>query len=520
MSSLIRMTGLVSGLDTESIVKELMSAQRMKETKIQNQKTELEWKQDKWKDLNSKIYSFYTASLAKMKMQGAYNTKQASSSNEAKATATAGVQAPEGTHTIEVSSVASAEYITGSQLTATPAITYSTTLSSLGLSDGTTYTGTQIKIVGDKEVTMDIVRDKTTVGDFVAALQSAGLNASFDTTQQRFFISSKNSGVKNAFSVVSTSNKVGLSKLGLAEITGDKTTGSVNLVYDDPTDPNVKVTAVNASDAVIMYNKAKITSSTNSIAVNGLTINVKDKTASNEVINITVSRDNQAIYDSIKSFLKSYNDVLKTLNEDYDAATAKGYTPLTDDQKKAMTDTEVEKWENKIKDSLLRRDTTLESIISGMRGLSQEGIQVNGKNYALSSFGITSVVYTEKGQLHIDGDKDDAVTSGNDDKLMKAITENPDAVMDVFTTLTGKLYSTMTDQMKSTTLRSALTFYNDKEMKKQVSDYDDEISDMESKLSDMEDRYYKQFTAMETAMANMKAQQSSLSSLLGTNTSN
>ena len=69
--------------------------------------------------------------------------------------------------------------------------------------------------------------------------------------------------------------------------------------------------------------------------------------------------------------------------------------------------------------------------------------------------------------------------------------------------------------MSRTPLSSALTFYNDKEMNSQLSDYKTRIAKLESKFNDMEDRYYKQFTAMEKAMANMQSQQNSLASYLG-----
>ena len=78
----IRLSGIASGLDTEAMVKELMSAQKMKLTKIDNKKIKNEWKQEKWKDLNSKIYSFYTDTLSKMRFQGTYNAKKVTSSNE------------------------------------------------------------------------------------------------------------------------------------------------------------------------------------------------------------------------------------------------------------------------------------------------------------------------------------------------------------------------------------------------------------------------------------------------------
>jgi thiamine pyrophosphokinase len=144
-----------------------------------------------------------------------------------------------------------------------------------------------------------------------------------------------------------------------------------------------------------------------------------------------------------------------------------------------------------------------------------ENVKIDGKNYSLATFGIGSVNYTEKGLLHINGDKDDSLVSALDDKLMKAINEDPDKVMTVLNSVADDLYSDLSDKMKSTKLRSALTLYNDKELNNQVTDYKDELSKLEVKLKDIEDRYYKQFSAMEAAMSKLNSQSSSLAGMLG-----
>lgn len=508
----IRMSGLASGMDTESIIKELMTAQRTKTTKIQNKITKLEWKQDKWKDLNKKIYALYTDSLSKLRMQGNYNLKKAISSNTDKVEVSASGSVPEGQHTIQVKSVASAQFITGSKLEGSANASYSTKLVDLGMEGSV---GSSIKIsTGGKETILDISAD-TTIADFVSKLQEAGLNASFDSTQQRFFISSRKSGIENAFEITSADadNPVQFDKLGLSEITKtvDNDNGTVSISV------GANVSKIDPSDAIIVYNNAEIRNSTNSITVNGLTVTVKGVTVSNESISVTISKDAQAIYDMIKGFVKSYNEVLKALNEAYDADLAKGYEPLTDEQREVMTEEQIEKWEKKIKDSLLRRDGTVGSLINTMRTALSGSVQYNGKSYSLATFGITSVKYTEKGLLHIDGDKDDELTASEDDELMKALADNPDAVMTLFTKLTGDLYKTMQEDLKSTSISSAMSFYNDKEIKNTLDDYKQELSDMEKRLLKIEDRYYKQFTAMETMISKMNSQSSSIMSLLGMN---
>lgn len=192
----IRMTGLVSGLDTEAIIEELMSAQKTKTTKLENKITKLEWKQEKWKGLNTKIYSFYTGSLSKARFQSNYQTKKATSSNETKLGVTANSSATKGTHNVQVKELASAQFVTGKELAST--VTETTKLSELGIkaSEGST-----IQIAsGDKSASLDVGAN-TTIADFVQSCKDAGINATFDANQKRFFLSSSDSGTENAFTI-------------------------------------------------------------------------------------------------------------------------------------------------------------------------------------------------------------------------------------------------------------------------------------------------------------------------------
>lgn len=500
-SSPIRMSGLASGLDTESIVSSLMSAQRYKAQKIQNKITTTQWKQDIWKGLNKKIYSFYTGSLYKLKMQSNFKTKKVTSSDETNATVSCNSAAIQGTNTLQIKQLATAQIVTGAKVSN---ITTSTKLTDTSIGF---VSGDKIKVTAGTKETDIAIDDKTTVSDLLTKLSSAGVNASYDSTQGRFYLSSKDSGTANKFTIASTNDTSlkGLNALGIGEIDGTAIAG-------DAEGKNKVVIA--ATDASIVYNGVVMTPSSNTVNVNGLTINLKAKTTDDEVINLNVGNDTDSVYNMVKTFVTDYNTLLKELYTDYDADTAKGYTPLTDDQKSAMSDTEVEKWETKIKDSLLRRDDNLGSIVDSMRTTMSGMIKVDGKSYSLATYGITSTSYTENGQLHINGNPDDSEVATLTDKLKTALSSDPDTVAQVLTGLATKLYTSFSDNMKSTTLRSALTMYNDKELTQQVTDYTEDLDTLNDKLNDMETRYYKQFTAMETAMAKMNSQSSSLTSML------
>ena len=279
---------------------------------------------------------------------------------------------------------------------------------------------------------------------------------------------------------------------------------------------------IDGCDAEITLNGIQYTGSTNNFSVNGLNITAQVVTGDGDAnaISITTSTDTQGIYDKIKDFLSQYNSLINEITSLYNADSAKGYEPLTDDEKDEMSDTEVEKWEQKIKDSLLRRDDNLESLMSAMTSAMSGAVEVNGKKMYLSNFGIKTLGYlnapkNQQNAYHIDGDEDDANSSGNADKLMTAITNDPDTVINFMQGLADNLYKSVHTKMQSSSLSSIYTVYNDKEMASEYSDYTDLIKKWEEKLQDKEDYYYKKFSSMETALSKLNSQTSSLSGLFG-----
>ena len=358
-----------------------------------------------------------------------------------------------------------------------------------------------------------------TVADFVDYLNKVdGVEASFDEKNQRFVI--KGADKLSAGKVYdslnpdvgdpSTTSKPLLDVLGFVSVHGF---GEGNAVKID------------GADAQIKLNGAIFESNTNNFNINGLSINVKETTAKadgsgyNE-IKIVTDTDVDGIYNTIKDFLKEYNELINEMDSLYNADRAKDYQPLTDEEKEAMSEKEVEKWEEKIKKSLLRRDTTLSSISSTMKTAMLQSFTINGEKYSLSTFGILTGNYfttknNEKNAFHIDGDPDDSTVSSNEEKLKKAIAANPETVADFFSQLTSHLYSELDEKMKGTTLSSAFTVYNDKQITADLRQYNTQISKWENYVSQQEEFWYNKFTAMEKALAQLQSSTSALSGLLG-----
>lgn len=517
----IRITGLNSGLDTESIISALVSSYNYKTEKYKKAQTKLSWKQDAWKELNTKIYSLYK-NVGNMKLSTAYNLRKTTVSDTTKATVTAGGSVTNGSYSVQITQLAKAGYLTGTELKNTKdesaKVTSSTTVGELGLESTGSFT---IKAGTGEEKTITVNTD-TKISEVVTQLREAGVNASFDENNKRFFISAKEAGETNDFVIKpgeageSVLNALGINEYAAQTIDGE--TGEV--------DRTNSVSRIKGQGSIIYVNGAEFKGDTNTVTVNGLSVQATGVTGDKydatgaSAINITVSTDTEGIYDKIKDFLSQYNSLVNEMTRLYNADSAKGYEPLTDEEKDAMSDTEVEKWEEKIKGALLRRDDTLSGVLSAMTNAMTKSYTINGKSYNLSSFGIQTLGFlnapkNEHNAYHIDGDEDDTNTSGKTDKLMAALHEDPDAVVNFMMELTSGLYSAVDTKMKSTTLSSVYTVYNDKEMASEYSDYTSLIRKWEERLEQQQDYYYKKFSQMETALSKLNSQTSSLSGLMG-----
>lgn len=238
----IKLSGLVSGMDTDAMIEELVSAYSTRKDKVFKQRKTVEYKQEAWAELNKKIYGFYTGSLSNMKLSSNYSLKKISCSNEKCASITGDANAVNGTQELKVSQLAKTGYLTGAKITATKTqavldsdgkavldddgkvkmetveveATEATTLKALGIEEAATIF---VNVNGEtKKVKLDT---DMTLKELDAELSDLGLNVNFDEHNQRFFISSKKSGEEGDFSLLATDKDSmnALNKLGLSTMT-------------------------------------------------------------------------------------------------------------------------------------------------------------------------------------------------------------------------------------------------------------------------------------------------------------
>ncbi|RKM60389.1 hypothetical protein D6855_06625 [Butyrivibrio sp. CB08] len=511
----IRITGMNSGLDTESIITALTQQKKDRVDKLKGDQTKLTWKQDKWKELNKKVSSFYNGTLSNMRFSSAYTKKTTSASKESAVSIVTGDAAMNTTQTLNITKLAKAAYLTGQKAYVgdpeeNKTAKLDTTIEELGISAGDTI---DFRVGGegsDQKISVTIAEGDT-VEKILNKLKSATtadgtkLDFNFDEKNGRFYVASQKEGGQVAFHIDAATDA--MKKLGLS--------------YDGDSEETAK-NYIAGSSATIELNGVEYTSENNVFEINGLTITAKE-VASN--ITITTKQDTSGIYDNIKNMLKEYNELMKEITTAYGADKAKKYSMLTDDQKDEMSDKEVEEWEKKIKDGLLSGDETLGKIRTGLRGIANMGFDIKLKDgttstFHLSDFGIgTGSYFTTKEEdreaLHIDGDKDDSLTSANADKLSALISSDPDAVSDFFTQFAKEMYGKLSDMMKGSEFKTSFTIYEDKLMASQYSSYNTKISDAQKALEAAQDKLYKKFSVMETALAKTNSASGSLSSFFG-----
>lgn len=621
-----RITGMASGLDTESIVESLMKASRTKVDKVEQQKTLLEWKREMYQNITTKLYEFQqkyfntTSSWASeiSRLSASYNSSLISVTTSANSTA--------GSIYIQdiVSVATAAKLESSSPVSADPQITVNTeNLSDLagktiivslnGIEKVLTFSNKEytaatdvadeiqsqlnnmfgsgkiaVNLNGDNislsaansAVMIKTSTDGTDPGDaltfasyssnridFNVSLASTSLrtdalaggdkveftingkpfsfNATATLSDIMRIINSSDAGVKMSYSALTdkftlVSTETGAaSDITISDVTGNlmsalfgtgvKTAGTdavVKLSVDGSTNPESIIT---------------VTRSTNTIDVNGTLITIKGKDAGNAEENITINLgyDTDAILTKIKSFINDYNALLSEittkLTEEYD----RDYQPLTQDQKEAMTEKEIELWEKKAKTGLLRNDIYLKSIAEELKrcfytpvmDLSDNSVSIG----ILSEIGISTTQYADRGKLTIDETKLKNALNSDPEKVISLFTQQSDKSFSVYATddwlnerfneegVFHRLSDVLNTNLNKTGNRKGAlinlvgsptdSYTGETEYSKRIKELKEKIADLEDKLAKEEDNYWAKFTAMETAIAKLNQQSSWLMSL-------
>ena len=373
----------------------------------------------------------------------------------------------------------------------------------------------------------DLANGKT-LNDLASDVNSAGLDivAKYDATSDAFSLYNSNGGKANTIELTATdANGVTLlNNLKLGSSTGTTLSAA-------------KTFALNATDETAGINgnvtidgKTYSDLTSNKYTVAGVTYTFNNTTATGATTTVSVSQDTDSIISSVKQFVEDYNKMLDSLNDKYYETQYSDYQPLTKSQESAMTSTQISDWNAKAKSGLLYHSSLIRTIVSDMREAIYTPVDsVDSKYNSASAIGITTS--NNKGHLTLD-----------EDKLKEALAADPDSVYQIFasnqdnsttstsqgatsfkvasnfrnTGLANRLYNVMTTSMTSISKYAGTSEEtNDQSyLGTLITNLQTKMSNFKTQMDAYEDLLYKKYDAMETAIATLSSQ---LSSVTGSN---
>lgn len=236
-----------------------------------------------------------------------------------------------------------------------------------------------------------------------------------------------------------------------------------------------------------------------------------------EAEKISVTRDTDKIVDSIKNFVDEYNKLVKTIN-DYlnEDANYRDYAPLTDEQRKEMSEKQIELWEEKAKEGLLRRDSILSEFLQSMRSVWYE---TNSSGYAIYQLGIETGEWSTRGQLTLSAD--------GEATLRNMLASDPTGVMNFFANTVDGAAVRVNDVIRNVANTSSgspgtlvqlagikgKASETNNTLYDQLKKIDEQIERLKNQYEKEKDRYWKQFNSMEQAISDMNSQSAYLAQL-------
>ena len=566
-----------SGIDVDSMVKVGMLSKQNQYDKMYKKEIKNEWIKQAYADVYSKLSTFTNSTMSTYKRSYTTNPMSVSSNNTSIATATANSDAAQMSHTITVNSVAANAYMqtedkltrnSGAQATSIALTDFFDTTQlkaeydadkknkadevalSFTLTDAADQVDGRDNADQNKAVInftfADLFDSNQTLNDLVSKINAAGTNiqASYDSTNDSFSLFQKNGGEANQINISVTNytddvtSKIDgtntdvsghadnaarelINNLHLAQVTTDKD-GNQSLAtlatltapsFDDPDNPSPGTDTISAKGT---DGSATIDGKTYNTTSQKLTVaNVTYTLGTTGTTTMTVSQDTDKIVENVKQFVEDYNKMMDELTSKYNEKKYSDYDVLTKSQENAMTQEQIDKWNEKAKSGLLYHNQSIGKIRSAMREAMYTPVESVNSNYnTMMSIGIESS--TDQGHIRLD-----------EDKLKKALAADPDCVYQLFASsgsTTAADGTSTTDYDKEGVINriSDSLYANMKEMKDYAgtstsaadgSSLGDLILEMQTKMSNFktqmdafESALYKKYDAMESAIQQLTAQ--------------
>ena len=556
-----------SGLDIESLVKMGMMNKQKQYDKMYQNEMKQEWLKEAYVGVYDSMKTFKN-NMTDFKLQSNMSAMNATSTNEDIVSVSANGAAAAMSHKVSVSQVASNAYIMTGMKNGSPAeITFANNANpgknylmdvmykevhTTDNGDGTySYTvkdkdGNEKTVAGsDAAITLtlkdssaanakeyavtltydDIIQDKKTLSDLASAINKseANIQAGFDTANGSFSMYNKTSGEKNIINITAGNGDTAtlLNNLHLASYNAQDNTLGAALSFNAGT----AVEAAKGTNAQATIDGKTYNLESNKITVAGVTYNFNNVSEVGKTTTVNVSQDTDKIVDNVKKFVDMYNTMLDSLNDKLSEEKYSDYKPLTKEQEAEMTEEQIKKWNEKAKSGLLYNNSQVRTLVSDMREALYTPVDaVDSKYNSLSAIGITTT--TTKGHVTLD-----------EDKLRKALTEDPDCVYQLFasdqdssyiagstntnkltayekkedyknTGVANRLYNAMTDNMSIFENYAGTSKATDDQsyLGKLISNMQTRMTSFQTLMKSYENKLYDKYDAMEVALSKLGAQ--------------
>ena len=368
--------------------------------------------------------------------------------------------------------------------------------------------GTYKLNINGTEISLD---KKSTISSMMSAVNksAAGVTMTYSSLTNSFTLESKEFG-----------------GTGKVEV-GDTSLGrSLGLVDDNGT-----VGASEGQNAIFEINGQEVYLNDNTYTLDGNTFTFNDNMTIGETYTVNIAKDSTTVKDALKKFVESYNKLIddvygyigKSPAKDDDGNT---YEPLTNAEKDEMSEDEITKWEEKAKQGVLYNDSTVSTVKSQMRSALYTSVTLDdGSKFGIYNLGIkTSSEWSEHGKLQIDENAFDKAFENNEDAIIKLFTDSDTGMMKKLNSvIDGAVKSSGAANTRGTLVRKAgkadSSVTTDSTIYKEMVKMQDRLKELQDRYDTKEEYWWKVFTNMETAMADLNSQTSYISSYLGTGTS-
>ena len=495
----MRITGLASGLDTETMIKDLMKVQRLPMDKILQRKQYMEWQRDDYRSVNRQLFDFRNLVSDNIMRESTFSQKSVTSTDESKVTVKNINSTVDFSGSISIQAVAErasmksrdTEKVNEGNVDLTKPINQ---LNNTYISE-TSFTIKAIKQDGTFDNTGYVVKFDPMKDSLQKVIddinKNSGVSAFYDSFTQQLSFSTKYSGNIKA-DPANQNNPAG------SEILIEDTNGFANnfLKLDLS---NSTANGKEGINAQFIYNGLQTERSSNTFQINGFELTLKNKTTSEVSFSSTPNTDK--ILESVTKFVDEYNKVLKDLNEKIREKSFRDFQPLTKEQRTELDEKEIELWDEKAKSGTLRNDTIISSSLSQMRSILNSTVTSASGTKRLTDIGINpSSNYADQGKLIIDVEK-----------LKKSIADNPTSIYELFNAdgpsvgekgLGRQLRDSLDATRKKVVEKAGneTSVNNTFSIGRTINGYDTTVTRFEDRLQMVESRYYRQFGAMEAAI--------------------